>query len=215
MMADLFIGDSGLVKLPKELFQVGSFLYISHYCKSKKLFCRNFAFALQGCVECVPAQACALDACGEFENAGEYLQPPEVIIFRLGIEFAGDHSMKFIEDHFGLLTAFALDELRHHRRRRLRDRTARTLERNIRHGVAVEFYIDAKCVAAKRIVTVSRAVGRFDLTEITRILVVFEDDLLIKFVQFGHRLTTSRPPLPSAPYQKTSASDRRADGPRC
>lgn len=86
------------------------------------LFRCYFFFALQSRVERVPAQARALYACRKFEHSGKDLQSPEMVLSRLGIEFAGDHLMKFVEDHLGLLAAFALDELRHHRRRCLRDR---------------------------------------------------------------------------------------------
>src|SRR4051812_18394066 len=76
----------------------------------------GYAFvALEGRVQCMPAERSALDACGELKHSGEYLQPPEMAFLCLGVQSTGHHLVKFVEQFLRLGLAAPFYRLRHHR----------------------------------------------------------------------------------------------------
>jgi hypothetical protein len=85
-----------------------------------------------------------------------------------------------------LLARLPLDGLRHHARRRLRDGAARPDETQIAHHAVVHQHVDGELVAAQRVEPFGDAVRAFQLLKVARLLVVVEDDLLIKLTQFRH-----------------------------
>src|SRR5712692_10188591 len=87
----------------------------------------------------------------------------------------------------------SLHHLGEHRRRRLRDRAAATLELHVVDRVAVvaERNVDRHLVAAERVLPLRVRVRVLDRAVSARVLVVVEDDLAVQLVEFAHRLETS------------------------
>src|SRR5919204_5965468 len=86
----------------------------------------------------------------------------------------------------------ALDELRQHRGRRLRDRAAAALEahRLDRLSVRCELDRDADLVAAKRVLALRLRVRRLDDAAVPRILVVIQNDLAVHLLELVHAAKT-------------------------
>src|SRR3990172_2832923 len=89
------------------------------------------------------------------------------------------------------------DELGQHRRRRLADRAATTLEADVFDHVAVaEAHRDRYLVAAERVLPLRVGVARLEQPVATRVLVVVEDDLPVELLELTHPktfLTLCRP----------------------
>src|SRR5581483_2851517 len=76
----------------------------------------------------------------------------------------------------------ALDDLREHRRRGLRDRAAAPLEGDVRDDVAVEADVDRNLVAAERVLPFCVCIRGIEYSVRARVLVVIEDQLAIEGV---------------------------------
>ena len=142
--------------------------------KSNPLLSRNHFFAMEGRACSVCQLSDAFDTGGKLKHAGEDLQLAEMVLFRFDIETACHHPVKLVEQFLGFVFGFPLHDLRHHRRRRLRYRTARSFERNVLYRVALEIDVHTQRIAAQRIISVRRPVS-FDLAKVPRVLVVLEN----------------------------------------
>ncbi len=92
--------------------------------------------------------------------------------------------MELVEQHERLFTIFPLETLRHHARRRLRDGAARPDKSHFSHRAILHAQVNFQLIAAKGIKAFGDTVGLFQLMEISRLLIVVEDDLLIQLTQF-------------------------------
>src|ERR1041385_529173 len=102
------------------------------------------------------------------------------------VEFAGCHAVKFVEEHLSLGFGLSLHGLCHHAGRSFGNRAARAFEAHFLHLIAFNMKINIQLIAAQRVIAFSLPVCIFQLVKIARLLVVVEDDLLIKLGQFGH-----------------------------
>ena len=132
-------------------------------------------------MEGVPGQGGAFDAHGKLADAGEDLQVPETIFLCLFIELACDHRVKLLEQTLSLLFALPFHGLRHHACRRFRDRATRALEPDFLHRAVFEIQVDSQLIAAEWIVAFSAVISRFEPPEVSRLLVMVEDYLLVEF----------------------------------
>ena len=129
----------------------------------------------------------AFDAYRKLADSGKDIQVAETVLFCFLVELARHHRMKFLKQVLGLFFALAFDGLRHHARRGFRDRTARAFKPNFFHELVFEIQIDSQLIAAEWIVAFSRVIRGFELAKISRLLVMVEDYLLVKFAQFRSR----------------------------
>src|SRR5205085_5755102 len=96
-------------------------------------------------------------------------------------------ALPIFEERTRLLARPALDGLRHHARRSLRDGAARPDEADFADDALVHPQIDRELVAAQRVEAFGGAVRAFESLEVARLLVVVEYDLLVKLAQFRHK----------------------------
>src|SRR5438552_17322759 len=113
--------------------------------------------------------------------------------------------MKLFKDLLRLCPALALDALRHHRRRCLRNSAPRALKRHIADGVAVDLQIDREMISAQRVIPLGLLVGIGQLAVISRLLAVLQDDLLVEVAQVRHQPKTSRTLFRPSTSASTSA----------
>src|SRR5438270_4404445 len=109
----------------------------------------------------------------------------------LFVELARYHTMKFVEQTFRFRFALPLHGLSHHAGRSFPDRAARAFKTDVVDSVAFDLKIDVQLITTERIETLRRPVRRFQLMKIARLLVVIEDDCLVKLAQFRHQSNTS------------------------
>ena len=134
----------------------------------------------------VPREAGAFDARRKLAHAREDFQATQLVRRLLFVQLAEHHAMKFIEQGLDFRVRLALYALRHHARRRFRDRAARSFKAHVLDHIVFDEQIHSQLIAAEWIDALGRAVRRFKALEVARLLVVVEDDLLVKFAQFRH-----------------------------
>ena len=132
----------------------------------------------------MPGEAGAFDARREIPHAGEDRQAAEMIGRRFRVQLSRDHAMKLIEERLGVLLGLAFDALRHHTRRRFRDRASLSFKADVFDDLVFEQHIDAQLIAAQRVIAFGCTVSTIELMKISRLLVVVEDDLLVQLAQF-------------------------------
>jgi hypothetical protein len=150
------------------------------------LFGRNRAFSFERGVHRVPGKARAFDARGKVAHPGENRQTAQMVRRRFLIQFARHHPVKLVKERFRFLFALALDALRHHAGGGLRDGATGALEADIFDNFVFQLQIDRQLVAAERVIALGGAVGRFKPPKVTRLLVMIQNDLLVKLAQFRH-----------------------------
>ncbi len=128
----------------------------------------------------MPRQAGAFDARWKVAHARKDRQATQMMRRCFFIQLARHHPVKLIEKSFGVLPGFSLNGLRHHARRRLRDGAARAFKADVTDDFIFKLHVDRQLIAAERIVSFGAPVSRFQFMEITRLLVVIENDLLVK-----------------------------------
>ena len=104
-----------------------------------------------------------------------------MIRIRMRVEFTLYHPVKLIEEHFHFLFGLAFDRCCHHRSRRLRDRAAGALKADVFDDIAIQLQIDRQLIAAERIVALLLSIRLLQHSEVPRLFVVVENDLLIEF----------------------------------
>jgi hypothetical protein len=97
----------------------------------------------------------------------------------LFVKFVCNHSMKLVEQSLRFLLRFSFDALCHHAGGGLGDSTTRTLETDVFNHFIFEVEINGQLIATERVMALGRAICRLELTEVSRLLVVIEDDLLV------------------------------------
>src|SRR5882724_6699948 len=132
-------------------------------------------------MHCMPGERSAFYANRKLAYAREYLQVAEAVRGGLFIKLARHHAVKLTEEFLGLLFALSLHRLGHHTGSGFGNRTPGAFEANFLHRLVFQIQIDGQMIAAERIETLSRVVGRLELAKIPRLLIVIEDDLLVKF----------------------------------
>ena len=150
------------------------------------LFRRDLRFFIEGGVEGVPGAGGAFDAHRKLAYAGEDLQVAETVFLCLLIQFTHNHRVKFLEKVLNLLFALPFDGLRHHARGGLRDRAARAFKPDFLYRIVFEIEVDSQLIAAEWIEAFGAVISRFELAEVSRLLVMVEDYLLVEFAQFRH-----------------------------
>ena len=115
-----------------------------------------------------------------------------MILVGLDIEFAGHHLVKFIEDTLASSLRLSLDRLViidadafEIAQPEPLNATSLTVSPSISD-------INTQSVAAQRILAVRIVVCILDLAKISRVLVVVEDRVLVKIVQFRHLFVLTR-----------------------
>src|SRR3989454_3829728 len=145
------------------------------------LFRGHYFLILKSRMQRVPGQAGAFNPHRVLAHAGKYLQTAEVVWLILLVKLAGYHAMKIAEHIFGFLPRLSLYGYSHHAGRGFRNRAAGTFKADVLDGAIFKLQVDGKLIAAKRIKAFRSVIGRLELMKIARLLVVVENNLLIKF----------------------------------
>src|SRR6516162_2043068 len=142
-------------------------------------------------LESVPRQRRALDANGELANAREDRKLAEGARGRADARGRGEQAVEPLEQAPALLHRLPLQALRHHRRRRGRDRAAVPLEGDVLDRSVLDVDVDRQRVAAERVAPVGFAGHELGPPEVPRPFAVVEDDLLVEIPQIAHPRNTA------------------------
>jgi hypothetical protein len=91
-----------------------------------------------------------------------------------------------LEKGFNLLNRPALDRLGHHRGGGNRDRAALAQELGVLHPAVLNLEVDVHLVAAERVVSVGFGIALLGHSEVARLAVMVQDQLLVQFAQLAH-----------------------------
>src|ERR1044072_5840843 len=152
--------------------------------KSGYLFRRDLCFFVECGVESVPCEGGAFDAHRKLAHTGEDLQIAETVFLGLLIQLTRHHRVKFLKKVLSFCFALPFDGLRHHARGCFRDRAPGAFESDFLHRIVFEIKIDSQLIAAEWIEAFSAVISSFELAEVSRLLVMVEDYLLVEFAQF-------------------------------
>src|SRR5947209_14301288 len=120
----------------------------------------------------MPRKACAFYARRKLANACEDRQTSKMIRRSLFVQLARHHAMKFIEERLSFPFGLALNALRHHARRSLRDSAARAFKANVLDDAILHLHVNRELIAAQRVVAFGSTIRRLKLTKVSRLLVV-------------------------------------------
>ena len=129
----------------------------------------------------MPGEGGAFDAHRKFAYAGEDLQVAETVFLCLFIQLTHHHRVKLLKQVLSFFLALSFYGLRHHARGGLRDRAAGAFKPDFLHRVVLEIELDSQLIAAEWVEAFGAVIGRFELAEVSRLLVMVEDYLLVEF----------------------------------
>src|SRR5690625_3015582 len=144
---------------------------------------------LRSCVlECHPGQQCTFYSRGELCHTRKRDTVLEPLLVRFDVAAAVHHGLELIENHHRVVDRLPDEQVVQHRRRGLADRTALRVVRDVLDLRAFEVDTHRDLVSAGGIDVVYLGLVWLPQAFAVRVLVMVEDDLLVKGVQV-HVLT--------------------------
>ena len=135
----------------------------------------------------MPGQSGAFDPGGELAHAGKYGQFAHFFQVYDFVPAGGDQRMESVEDFMCVIGTLPLQGQTHQRSRGFGYCTARPFKTNVLDDlVVVQVEIDVEVIAAEWVESFLEAVGTLQFPEVARVLVVVENDLLVKFSEVLH-----------------------------
>src|SRR5690349_22040392 len=130
-------------------------------------------------VQSMPRQNCTFHARWKIAHACKHSQPAQMVRI-VKTELADRHVAEFPYEDVGIRTGLSFDRSSHHGCRRLADGAGFAVEGNLIDMLPFEMEIDVQMISAQRIMTDCMMAGVSQRTVVARLLVVVEDNFLVK-----------------------------------